>query len=84
MIYIYPMRVRVVLLEKDSVTTDFQLFSLAKLNFTSYAQSRKKLADLGRDKLLSAAGSKKIFAISKWRMVSNVRTSRITVSTKNI
>jgi len=34
---------------------------------------------LGRVKLLSAAGSKKVFAISKW---SNVRISRITVSTK--
>jgi len=36
----------------------------------------------GRVKLLSAAGSKKVFAISKWRMVSNVRISLITVSTK--
>ena len=36
----------------------------------------------GRVKLLSAAGSKKVFAISKWRMVSNVRISRIIVSTK--
>jgi len=39
---------------------------------------------LGRVKLLSAAGSKKVFAISKWRTVSNVRISLITVSTKNI
>jgi len=40
--------------------------------------------NLGRVKLLSAAGSKKVIAISKWRMVSNVRISLITVSTKNI
>jgi len=35
-----------------------------------------------RVKLLSAAGSKKVLAISKWRMVSNVRISLINVSTK--
>jgi len=37
----------------------------------------------GRVKLLSAAGSKKVFAISKWRMASNVKIFLITVSTKN-
>jgi len=36
-----------------------------------------------RVKLLSAdTGGKNVFAISKWRMMSNVRISLITVSTK--
>jgi len=40
--------------------------------------------ELRQVKLLSAASSKKgFFAIFKWRMVSNVRISPITVSTKN-